>query len=49
MALQVKISAAKPEDPRTYTVEGEKMVLQVVLWSLHRKQTKIILKKNKLF
>lgn len=35
MAQQVKIFAAKPEDPRTYTMEGEKMVLQVVPWSLH--------------
>lgn len=49
MAQQVKIFAAKPKDPRTYTTEGEKMVLQVVLWSLHRKQTKIIFEKIKLF
>lgn len=45
MVQQVKIFAAKPKDLRTYTTEGEKMVLQVVLWSLHRKQTKIVFEK----
>lgn len=49
IAQQVKIFAAKPKNPKTYTTEGEKMVLQVVLWSLHRKQTKIIFEKINCF